>query len=878
MDQGNLAAGLNSTKKKRAFGDSFHKRSHRPRPWAMGHMGSVSHSVSHGLGALSRLGGFGHGGDEKHDHDDVEEGKASLLPLETDRGDDGSDAGAWAAFDACLDGLAKLYHTNQIQTLFFVMTILTLVGNSIRHAYLRPRADFGVDVTLTAFLGLFAIEIALLSLKEPGYWGSVFMAFDVLGAASIVLDVPWLQGGRGSPLVAALMESSSARGTTRTARAVRLIRFMRFVRLVRMAKLMKFLDCFSDAKEEDASEAAQVDAGGSARAAMGTRLAEKISRQMLLVVLVVLLVTPYLDAEPNAYKPQREILEAMGNMTHAQRSAFVDHSYARRFDVLYLRIAGYDYVPKKDHVLDNLRYGETVTYKIDYGGPMLGPDFFASKTKVIQSRRQVVKLEAFYDLLLIIFISLLVVVSSWSFNEVAEDIVVRPVADMLRVVSKVGRSLDMLKRDAQQAEYETDFLEHSIGKISELLRLGFGTTDALLGDGGGATLAVEGATAIESVRIQAAFAFLDIHNLTLNNNHVKSDVVFSYVSVVAHLVRSALDRYRGGEARNAANSFLLVWRSRKSELEAPEVAAAPAGDRPGWGGLSYDDLPEVSCCDAAFKALVRTALDVPHVNAVSPKHKELVSALAACDFRGSEDDDPHRNSKLRRAVSGIAQRLSTETKRAGLSFHAPSRARHAAISRVVAKMDKYGTAIVFASGLHFGHAIENRPAGSAGDDYADCTFMSPHVNLAARLELAASPVYGVTMLMSGPFATRATVRQIDRAKLKGADLRADASTTLHTYDFLPAEPERWLEAQGVLGHSELTALFDFDSKGDCDAYLASFSRGRAAYLEGNWALAYDLLQPLMERQSDDAPLSAVVNFMASNGNICPPDWRGYRNL
>ena len=88
------------------------------------------------------------------------------------------------------------------------MTILTLVGNSIRHAYLRPRADFGVDVTLTAFLGLFAIEIALLSLKEPGYWGSVFMAFDVLGAASIVLDVPWLQGGRGSPLVAVWKSTS----------------------------------------------------------------------------------------------------------------------------------------------------------------------------------------------------------------------------------------------------------------------------------------------------------------------------------------------------------------------------------------------------------------------------------------------------------------------------------------------------------------------------------------------------------------------------------------------------------------------------------------------------------------------------------------------
>ena len=106
---------------------------------------------------------------------------------------------------------------------------------------------------------------------------------------------------------------------------------------------------------------------------------------------------------------------------------------------------------------------------------------------------------------------------------------------------------------------------------------------------------------------------------------------------------------------------------------------------------------------------------------------------------------------------------------------------------------------------------------------------------------------------------------------------AQASTTLHTYDFLPRGPSRWLEVQGVLCHSELTALFDFDSKADCDKYLEAFNRGRAAYLEGNWSLAYDILQPLMD-QRDDAPMQAIVNFMASNGNICPPDWRGYRNL
>ena len=209
-----------------------------------------------------------------------------------------------------------------------------------------------------------------------------------------------------------------------------------------------------------------------------------------------------------------------------------------------------------------------------------------------------------------------------------------------------------------------------------------------------------------------------------------------------------------------------------------------------------------------------------------------------------------------------------------------SKAPPSAVSRVASKMDKYGCAIVFASGLHFGYAVENRPAGQAPDDYTDSSFMSSNVNLAARLELAASAVYGVTMLMSGPFvaqlapSTRDTVRQIDRAKLKGCD----ASTTLHTYDFVPASPTRWLEVQQTLQHSELTALFDFASKAECDKYLSHFDRGRAAYLEGNWADAYDILNPLMAQQADDAPMQAIVNFMASNGNFCPPDWRGYRNL
>lgn len=808
--------------------------------------------------------------------------------------------------------VARLYGLHQrksFQMLFFIITILALVGNGIRYAFLSPNADYFVNLILTIILGLFIAEITLLSFAEKGYRYSAFMAFDVIGAASLILDVPWLQGGRHGPILA---QATAARGTTRVARAVRLIRFMRFIRLVRMARLLKVLDCFSnrldmnDVSERNADSPTKIQneskpipprstAVRGDQADMGSKLSDRLSRRMLLVVLFVLLVVPYLTVTPNIYVPQVQLLKAMGSMSHAQRIAYVQ-TYERRFNVLYLRVAGYNYVGRKDGKLKDLRFHERVTYEVDYHGAMIrthneGNSSIPSKSKVIQNFRPTIREEAEYEILLITFISLLLVFSSWTFSEVADEVVVRPVDRMLRLVSRVVDSIEVLRRDAQHGELEADFLEHSIGKISEMLRFGFGTTRSMFGDtmflGNSATVAT-----LESVHVNAAFVFLDMHNYHDSAIEPPSDAIFSYVSVVSQVVREAVQCYMGGIARSTGNAFLIVWRQSEDTSasvtslgKSGEACHESQGSRTGWHGLEVSDFPEQNACDLAFKTITRCAFDATHLNSVSEKAKDLTSQLLALGFKGDEDDDIARPRFVSYLISKIDEplrRLNPITSRYQESaiLRAESKRTSRSVERTAAKLEKYGCSLFFASGLHFGSAVETRPAGMglARNEYADCSFMSTDVSLAAKLESAAAAIYGCTMLMSGQFvnklapASRQRTRQVDRARLKNVD----HPVSLHTYDFLPARGSQYTYWRPIISLSELTTLYDFPTLESCEWYLKSFDRALNAYLDGDWPLAYRLFEKVSELQADDPPLQAIMRFMASNDNTRPPDWRGYR--
>jgi class 3 adenylate cyclase len=81
-------------------------------------------------------------------------------------------------------------------------------------------------------------------------------------------------------------------------------------------------------------------------------------------------------------------------------------------------------------------------------------------------------------------------------------------------------------------------------------------------------------------------------------------------------------------------------------------------------------------------------------------------------------------------------------------------------------------------GLHQGWAIE----GAIGSFFKiDASYLSPNVNMASRLEYATKQ-YGVSILVSGPFATllsepvKGYLREIDNVTVKGSVLPISLNT------------------------------------------------------------------------------------------------------
>ena len=160
-------------------------------------------------------------------------------------------------------------------------------------------------------------------------------------------------------------------------------------------------------------------------------------------------------------------------------------------------------------------------------------------------------------------------------------------------------------------------------------------------------------------------------------------------------------------------------------------------------------------------------------------------------------------------------------------------------------------------GLHVGWAIE----GAIGSKHKVCpSYLSPHVNIAARLE-SATKLYGVPILMSEAFVEalllgehHACVRQIDCVRLKGSILPMG----IFTYD----DPDR-VRASIDIPYTQ---------------YCARFADALDQYRQGDWAAAAELLRACGGVFPEDEPVRVLLAFMAQSDFVAPPQWDGVRSL
>lgn len=206
-------------------------------------------------------------------------------------------------------------------------------------------------------------------------------------------------------------------------------------------------------------------------------------------------------------------------------------------------------------------------------------------------------------------------------------------------------------------------------------------------------------------------------------------------------------------------------------------------------------------------------------------------------------------------------------------------------------------------GLHMGWAIE----GAIGSNYKiDASYLSPNVNMAARLE-AATRQYGVKILISGQIYEllsedlKEFCRIIDIVTVKGSIEPIKLYTLDLNDDFLrPYKKERknfsdkqkrekQIDIKNAMRNSfedssltkQILKKKEF-KKLLKDArpieFYKAFNSGFKNYVLGDWKKAKMHFLKCMLIYENDGPVKTLYQFIENHGFLSPSNWNGYRCL
>ena len=338
------------------------------------------------------------------------------------------------------------------------------------------------------------------------------------------------------------------------------------------------------------------------------------------------------------------------------------------------------------------------------------------------------------------------------------------------------------------------------------------------------------------------------HSVEVSAMEMETDTVIFALLKVGSLLRSAL-----GEAGLGIITANLRDSRKAFDPVIPGVRVTAA--------FSFCDIRRFTdateCLEEQVMAFVNTIAGIVHGAAVASlgaPNKNIGDAFL-CVWRDQQDEEDvtARVSFADRALASAVAVLRDVAANAVLK-------RYATNERIVSRL---GSAwrVQLGFGLHVGWAIE----GAIGSKHkVDPSYLSPHVNLAARLE-GATKQYGVSLLLSDAFVAalrveehHECVRCVDCVRLKGS-----------------AQPMR------VYTYDDPDLLPDRGGKLTYEAYRRCFSSGVEHYLRGDWGLAQAELGQCRDAWPADAPVKVLLEFMQAKGGggeTAPSEWTGVRDL
>ncbi|KAH7482308.1 accessory factor associated with RNA polymerase II [Phytophthora ramorum] len=789
-------------------------------------------------------------------------------------------------------------------------TMFALFGDDFRVSFFPKSGDTPTYNTLFALFIFFAIELILNVYSRPNYFnhGRGFSFYlDFISTLSVIPDVDWIwvqvvgsSDSSNASQAAALKAGRASRAGTKAGRIVRLVRLFRMLRILRVVKKNKN----SESKKVEISEPSKI----------GKVLTEKTTRKLIVLVLLIIIVSPIIDGTVDLTQDDFQtsqferlhrytqdynktgsitldrmqslvseyVRDSNGLLVHMEL-ANIDNALLKtwlkaiRFQQLNSDATDWSFASNQSleknpktgwsasHLVDNpsQKYRSTELATVDNLGCYVDDVCIdcdaASGTSschsvVTYDISSYTKNAANLNVAKTIVVMICFAVSIFVLTKDAESMVIGPIERMMRLVTQLAENplgSTEAKREDYEADapgdtdYETKMLEDTLSKIGRLLQVGFGAagTEIIAKNMGGAG---DLDVMIPGKKITSVFGFGIIEHFTETCSILEEDVI-TYINTIAEIVHGDAKIFHGAANKNIGSAFLLAWKICDGTLPGMRDPRDPA------------DKPRMLLAEKVRKRegiYVKSTGSGTAIRRVGPTELVDSALTAVLKMRVDIHNANHH---------GTLHKYCNDTK-------------------LLAAFDNFEVHLGF--GLHIGWAIE----GAIGSRYKiDASYLSPNVNMAARLE-AATGQFDVPMLISEWFVdelsaeARRFCRKIDRVAVKGSEIPMD----LWTFDIgrYPAEgvqPEVSAEGRQKPVDFGSDAIFPALQEGIPSAFFSNFHEGIGAYFAGKWDVARTKLTAANQIW-EDGPTKVVLKVMESEGQtdegefMAPNWWKGFRQL
>jgi class 3 adenylate cyclase len=794
-------------------------------------------------------------------------------------------------------------------TLFWcAFTCVILYSDLIRTALLPPAVDpYFVAFTFVSMV-ILAVEIAMSSLVRPGYTWRFYMWMDLVALFSLLCDIPAFVDFVTSPFggddddrhLTLERIAKAAQAGARAARIMQVVSVLQLLHLRTQRSRMKR----RERRSSGGSGASVGSVGGlnkrptssgisdgedrgkdgqgnlqfqmttlKPQTRVGEKLTEMTMRKVILGVLILLSMLPVFDAwvyygtptsfEDGGLQTLHTLYEYRESDSGAFWGAVEDYRVQNEYKIggrvtgkLIRLVVHNETIIDEAARFDYLRETEKQSSHISaQTKDEQGPNSTATmlKTESWTDVRWDVQFQSLLDIARVTCLLGMLSIGAVLFIRDADSLVLRPIERMVHKVKIMSENPFASKTfnedargDDQAKQLETKVLEHSIGKVCQLLSIGFGEAGAEIianniKSGGAINPMLPGK------RMHAIFGFCDIRDFTSATEVLQEDIM-EFVNCIASIVHEEVSFHGGAANKNIGDAFLMVWRlpdeKHTDEKEGKESQASKTSSRSR--GSIVDAKLAMRGMELGSEAL--------------PLASHLAdAALASMIIIKSALD---RSPKLR----AFCQREDIQRRMPGFKVN-------------------------LGMGLHAGWAIE----GAIGSHHKiDPSYLSPHVNMAARLE-AATKQYGVPILLSDSFVEILTpaVRQrclaIDTVMVKGSNVPTTLYTVKANFDrydshLNDSDPSGALDkrrdmrhatecAGGHISFSDYPYLDELDEHpdltctpwmddGDSIEMLGAFEEAYRLYRAGDFKRSMAVLESRVDPTF--GPAVALLGYMQSN--------------